>query len=115
MTALCTVAYGITICYEDLAPILAADGGKYSMDSVHSLVDLEFGLPRDADQRFVRLVQFFRFRVAHASIDTLHPSRQALPCLSRNRDDGPRSGVDIEWTDEVRPTWKLWSTCHPFW
>ena len=83
----------------------------------HIIVDVDFTLPSNPDQRFLRLVNTFNIHVVDATSETLavnlssttetlqggrYDPEYRKPTFDRRRLVG----------NEIQPRWKLWTTCH---
>ncbi|GAA5948408.1 hypothetical protein JCM3765_001409 [Sporobolomyces pararoseus] len=101
---------------------ITANAGWVELPDQHTLVDVNLNLPPDADLRFIRLVQLFSLPVVESSISTLEPADPHEISKARLRSNQTKKsredllddvvGVRNERTNEIKPRWKLYTTCY---
>ncbi|GAA5987415.1 hypothetical protein JCM5350_002752 [Sporobolomyces pararoseus] len=94
---------------------ISAEAGYDNQDE-QTIVDVSFDLPPDADSRFLRFVRTFNLRiveVSNGSFKSVPPNPRAKPELRSNLAGIGKGRTKI--VKEIRPRWKLYSSCHCDW
>lgn len=96
--------------------VLVAEADRDGPDE-HTIVNIDFSLPSNPDRRFLNLVKSFNLWVVDVTADTLVMD-------SSSSEDIPHGGWrEFDYTRpefsrnklceaEIKPRWKLWTTCH---
>ncbi|GAA5959428.1 hypothetical protein JCM3765_006601 [Sporobolomyces pararoseus] len=94
---------------------ISAKAGYEDQDE-QTIIDVSFDLPPDADSRFLRFVRTFNLKVVEISNGTLKflpPNPDAKPLLQSKLAGIEKGGAKI--VKEIKPRWKLYSSCHGDW
>lgn len=101
---------------------LTANAGGDGQPDEHSIIDVDLSLPPNADLRFVRFIRLFDLTIVNSSASVLRPTdidRRGKQKSEPQRDIDRRMrgfvGIKNGVTNEIKPKWKLYTSCFSTW
>ncbi|GAA5846473.1 hypothetical protein JCM5353_004524 [Sporobolomyces roseus] len=101
---------------------LTANAGGDGEPDEHSIIDVDLSLPPNADLRFIRFIRLFNLTIVNSSASVLRPTdidRRGKQKSEPQRDIDRRMrgfvGIKNEVTKEIKPKWKLYTSCFSIW